>query len=134
VPADLLAEHAAPIWALLHKYDALAARCDLSRAVLTHGEPHRANTMLTADGWRLVDWDTALVAPPERDLWHLGPVLDDYAEATGVMPQHDELELYRIRWTIADLAVDVGRFRSTHSGNADDEQSWKLLRELVVGL
>ena len=37
--------------------------------LLTHGEPHPGNAMLAADGWRLVDWDTALVAPLERDLW-----------------------------------------------------------------
>ena len=33
-----------------------------ARMVLTHGEPHPGNTMRTVDGWRLIDWDTALVA------------------------------------------------------------------------
>src|SRR5262249_17301463 len=52
----------------LARYDALVAegRGYPSRAVLTHGEPHRGNTMRTTDGWKLIDWDTALVAPPER--------------------------------------------------------------------
>ena len=67
-----------------------AARAQPSGAVLTHGEPHPGNTMLTADGWVLIDWDTALAAPPERDLWSLDPgdgsVLDAYARLTGVTP------------------------------------------------
>ena len=42
--------------------------------VVTHGEPHRANLIVDTEGGSpyLVDWDTALVAPRERDLWH-GP-------------------------------------------------------------
>ena len=61
------------------------ARAQPARTVLTHGEPHPGNTMLTASGWVLIDWDTALAAPPERDLWSLDPgdgsVLDAYADA-----------------------------------------------------
>ncbi|WP_170208449.1 hypothetical protein [Micromonospora pisi] len=44
------------------------------------------------------------------------------------------LELYRIRWDISDLAVDVDRFRRPHTGNADDKQSWELLNRLVARL
>lgn len=135
--ALLVAASRAPIRRLLARYDHLAAqaRSQPSRAVLTHGEPHPGNTMLTPDGWRLIDWDTALVAPPERDLWNLDPgdgsVLAGYAEATGVRPLPSVLELYRLRWDLADLAVDVSRFRRAHRGTADDEASWALLRSLV---
>ena len=75
---------------LLARYDDLAAlsRSRSSSAVLTHGEPHPGNSMLTSGGWLLIDWDTALLAPPERDLWILDPgdgsILGAYAEATGV--------------------------------------------------
>jgi len=138
--AALLTENAAPIRGLIARYDELAVRggSEPSRAVLTHGEPHPGNTMWTADGWLLIDWDTALVAPPERDLWSLDPgdgsVIDAYATATGVRPLSPMLELYRIRWDLADLAVDVGRFRRRHTGNADDDESWNILRRLVVHL
>ena len=73
--ARLIQEHAAPIRRLLARYDRLvtAARSQPSRTVLTHGEPHPGNTMLTGGGWVLIDWDTALAAPPERDLWSLDP-------------------------------------------------------------
>ncbi|GLY22688.1 phosphotransferase [Micromonospora sp. NBRC 101691] len=133
----LLAAHAAPIRRLLDRYDALATRaraCD-DRVVLTHGEPHPGNTMRDPAGWLLIDWETALVAPPERDLWNLDPgdgsVLTAYADATGVRPDPTLLELYRLQWDLKDLAVDVDRFRRPHTGSADDEASWDILRGLI---
>ena len=87
--ARLIQEHAAPIRRLLARYDHLvtAARTQPARTVLTHGEPHPGNTMLTGGGWVLIDWDTALTAPPERDLWSLDPgdgsILGAYASLTG---------------------------------------------------
>jgi spectinomycin phosphotransferase/16S rRNA (guanine(1405)-N(7))-methyltransferase len=136
--ALLLRENAEPVRRLLARYDELAAlgRSQPARQVLTHGEPHPGNTMLTSAGWRLIDWDTVLVAPPERDLWSLDPgdgsVLRRYAEATGVTPLPSMLELHRIRWDLADLAVDVSRFRRQHTGSLDDDQSWNLLRSMVA--
>ena len=138
--ALLLASNATSVQRLLARYDQLAieGRTQASRTVLTHGEPHPGNTMLTSDGWVLIDWDTALVAPPERDLWGLDPgdgsVLSAYAEATGVAPLPSMLELYRIRWDLADLAVDVSRFRRHHTGNADDDKSWDILRHLIASI
>jgi spectinomycin phosphotransferase/16S rRNA (guanine(1405)-N(7))-methyltransferase len=133
----LLRQHAAPVGRLLDRYDAFVrqARAHGTQAVLTHGEPHPANTMLTADGWLLIDWDTALVAPPERDLWSLDPgdgsILEAYASATGITPRPSLLDLYRLRWDIADIAVDVARFRRPHPGSIDDDKSWELLSSLV---
>ena len=122
---------------MLDRYDHLAAAAcaQPSPAVLTHGEPHPGNTMLTAEGWVLIDWDTALAAPPERDLWSLDPgdgsILDAYAGLTGVTPQSPMLDLYRLRWDIADIAIDVSRFRRPHTGNAEDDESFGLLSSLV---
>jgi aminoglycoside phosphotransferase (APT) family kinase protein len=135
--AELIAGHAAPITDLLSRYDGLAAqaRAEPGRAVLTHGEPHPGNTMLTSGGWRLIDWDTALIAPPERDLWSLDPgdgsVLAAYAQATGVTPLAGLLELYRVRWDLADVAIDVSRFRRRHAGTIEDDECWKNLRSIV---
>ena len=137
-PMSLLArQYAGPLQRLLARYDALVveARGRGTRTVLTHGEPHPGNTMLTADGWVLIDWDTALVAPPERDLWDLDPgdgsILDAYASATGTSPQPVLLDLYRLRWDLADIAVNVSRFRRPHAGNIDDDKSWELLSSLI---
>jgi spectinomycin phosphotransferase/16S rRNA (guanine(1405)-N(7))-methyltransferase len=138
--ADLIAAHARPLRALLDRYDALVAeaRARPGPAVLTHGEPHAGNTMRGPAGWFLIDWDTALVAPPERDLWTLDPgdgsVLSAYAAATGVEPAADMLELYRVLWGVKDIAVDVARFRRPHTGSADDDKSWGILSALVTDL
>jgi spectinomycin phosphotransferase/16S rRNA (guanine(1405)-N(7))-methyltransferase len=131
--AALLAEHADPVRVLLARYDALVAgaRTRPARSVLTHGEPHPGNTLRTAGGWRLIDWDTALLAPPERDLWLVDPgdgsMLRRYADATGVTPDQSMVDLYRLRWDLADLAVAVSRFRAPHTGTADDDTSWDVL-------
>lgn len=137
--AELLRRNAASVGRLLARYDDLVrqARDQPGRAVLTHGEPHPANTMLTEAGWVLIDWDTVLVAPPERDLWLLdagdGQMLDAYADATGVSAVPMLLDLYRLRWELTDLAIDVARFRRPHAGNADDDKTWQLLRDRLGG-
>jgi spectinomycin phosphotransferase/16S rRNA (guanine(1405)-N(7))-methyltransferase len=121
--------------AVLARYDALAARADRRRAVLTHGEPHPGNTMRTAAGWRLIDWDTVLVAPPERDLWLLGAeAAPAYEAATGVAVLPEMLQLYRMRWDLADLAVGVDRFAAPHAGSADDDETWAILERIVTAL
>ena len=138
--STLLVEHAANIQRLLQRYDALVqeTRSRPRLAVVTHGEPHPGNIMRTSDGWKLIDWDTLLVAPPERDLWSLDPgdgsVFDAYREATHTTPEPLLLDLYRLRWDLADIADYVSRFRGPHSASADDEKSWDELRALVAGL
>ena len=81
--------------------------------------------------------DTALVAPPERDLWHLasgdGTVPGAYAAATGITPLAELIELYRLGWDVKDTAVDAARFFRPHSDSADDVKTWKLLNMLVSG-
>ncbi len=138
--ARLLAGHAAGLARALARYDALAraAREDPAgpgRAVLTHGEPHPGNTMQTADGWRLIDWDTALVAPPERDLWDLDPgdgsLLRRYAAVTGTRPRPELLGLYRLRWDLAEIAGIVSQFRVPHGRSEDGATSFGLLAGLL---
>ena len=133
----LLIEHAEKIRRLLLRHDELVEpiRRGPARMVLTHGEPHPGNTMRTDAGWVLIDWDTVLIAPPERDLWILDPgdgtIIGAYADATGTTALPTMIELYRIRWDLADLAAYVSRFRAPHSGSLDDEKSWDDLCSLL---
>jgi Phosphotransferase enzyme family len=136
--ATLIADNASALRAELARYDELTAEGHgyPSRFVLTHGEPHPGNTMLTANGYQLIDWDTALMAPPERDLWRLDPgdgsILSAYTEATGIASLPSMMELFRIRWDLADIAVAVSRFHRPHGRGADDEKSWEILQSLVT--
>ena len=138
--ASLIAKHSGPLHAALDIYDQQRSHelAEPARPVVTHGEPHPGNTMLSAGRWLLIDWDTVLLAPPERDLWSLDPgdgsVLAAYAAATGVTPRAGLLDLYRRRWDLADVAVDVSRFRRPHQGSPEDDEAFALLRSVVEGL
>ena len=136
----LVADHAANIRRLLERYDDLVqeTRRQSVPAVLTHGEPHPGNTLLTAAGWKLIDWDTLQVAPAARDLWSLDPgdgsIIDAYTHATHTTPLQSTLDLYRLRWNLAEIAAYVSRFRGPHTTSADDESSWDELRDIVTAL
>ena len=134
--ARLLAQHDTALTRLRTRYETLAAKVDRTRMVLTHGEPHAGNTMLTQAGWRLIDWDTALVAPPERDLWHLETpeTLAAYEEATGVRPLPEMLELYRLHWDLTDLAEVTRDFSRPHRDTPNNAENWSILSDILTSL
>jgi spectinomycin phosphotransferase len=136
---DLLRPHAGELRDRLHAHDRLVERLrDAPGAwVVTHGEPHSANVMREPDGGlRLVDWDTALIGPRERDLWM---ILDtdmagwgEYREAMGVARLNEEaLGLYRERWALSEICAYVAEFREPHEETEDTRTSWKELREYL---
>ena len=65
----LLTSHATDLAHLVAGFERLVVLTAPPEAasVITHGEPHPANLMLVDDRLFLVDWDTAALAPPERD-------------------------------------------------------------------
>jgi spectinomycin phosphotransferase len=127
--ADLLTAHAPALRRALARHDALIPAGD-EGLVLTHGEPHPGNVLHAGDRWLLADWDTALAAPPERDLWDLDPALHPaYTAATGTAVRPDLLELYRLRWHLTEIGAGADRFRRPHGATADDEETWTNLRE-----
>ena len=136
---ELLRAHASDVRDRLRAHDRLAAqvRDDPRAWVVTHGEPHSANVIEDRDGdlW-LVDWDTTLVGPRERDLWMiLDPDLsgwNEYAAVTGCdRPNAHALRLYRERWALGEICVYVAEFRRPHAENADTRTSWQELGEYL---
>lgn len=119
----------------LAEYDALAeeVRGSSEPWVITHGEPHRANVIRTAEGPRLVDWDTTLIAPRERDLrMVLDEELTGWDEYLGALGEDIDLdttaiELYTKWWDLADIAIYVALFRRPHERDENTIASWENL-------
>ena len=101
------------------------------RAVLTHGEPHASNVLVVDGRHHLIDWDTALLAVAERDLWDLDPgdgsILEAYRQATGLTAAPPALDLYRLWYDLAEIGQYLGELRRPHTDTADVAEGWKNL-------
>jgi spectinomycin phosphotransferase len=125
----LLLAHAADLAYLAAAFGRLAGATAAARArdpVITHGEPHPANLLSAGGSLMLIDWDTAGLAPPERDLslivGEAGEGAARYQKATGRAYDPAVLNLYRTRWYLDDVASAVRLFRQPHSSTADTER------------
>ena len=136
---QLLRAQAGDVRDRLCAYDRLAGRVrdDPGAWVVTHGEPHRANVIRnTGGGVHLVDWDTTLIGPPERDLWMVLDTdltgWDEYREVAGSVRLNEEaLSLYRERWALAEIGVYVAEFRRPHEDTEDTRAAWDDLGEYL---
>jgi hypothetical protein len=134
---QILSANEAEIRRLIVRYGSLVAQyqSDPSPVVVTHGEVHPGNVMLTAEGWVIVDWDTVLLAPPERDLWWLAQtsdsVLQAYADATGWVPSQQLVDLYAIRWDLAEIASFAAEFRAPHDDTEDTRKALEVFRSVA---
>lgn len=131
----LLDRHAVALTEVLTRYDDLVTmvqQCG-DDAVVTHGEPHRGNVIFTTDGPSLIDWDTTLLAPQERDLWSLideDPETADYYKAqSGRSLNDDALQLYRLWWDLCEVSLFVTEFRNPHIDSADTLTAWEGLEK-----
>lgn len=127
---------AAPrVRAALAGYDALVGKVRARDApfVVTHGEIKPGNLLSTPAGPALVDWDTVLLAPPERDLWRLtDPDIAAYAARTGHVVDPDARALYRARWDLTDIALYVADLRTACERTADTDLAWQELRRRLT--
>jgi spectinomycin phosphotransferase len=134
-----LAAHTGVVCQWLTSFDDLAARVSAATAepVITHGEPHPGNLIRSETELLFVDWDTVALALPERDLW----MLDDgsteglapYGDATGRPINYTAVDLYRLAWTLADVAAFIAFFRSEHGTNQGTEKQWQALIDSLEG-
>jgi len=135
----LVSEHADGLSAALATFDGLVAQVAASSAVvLTHGEPKPSNLIRRGAAVLLIDWDTAGLAPPERDLWW---VLSDtdaeaahYAELTGRDVSRQAVVLYRLRWDLDDVGLLLADFRAPHKQDKDTEAGWAGLEATIPRL
>ncbi len=135
----LVSEHADGLTAALAAFDRLAAAVAASSSlVLTHGEPHTGNLIRRGASYLLIDWDTAGLAMPERDLWWIlsdsGAEAARYAELTGHEVSQRAVALYRLRWDLDDAGLLLADFRSPHAQDKDTEVGWAGLADAVQRL
>ncbi|WP_406397352.1 phosphotransferase [Streptomyces uncialis] len=141
---ELLRTRAAGLRRRLAEFDRRARRLrDRGpELVVTHGEPHPGNVLWRSGGEPLlVDWDTAGLAVPERDLWHAaGPggtdeaALETWAQASGRTPDRSALELYRLRWDLDDVCAFLDMFRAPHGRSSDTDDAWRWMEDTVTRL
>jgi spectinomycin phosphotransferase len=129
----LLIQSAAKIQQMLATFDHLTMQVETApEQVITHGEPHSGNILRAESGLMLIDWDTAALGPPERDLWHVvtdaGAQTRRYTEATGQPVDQSALEFYRIRWALDDISSFAGQLRDSHQRTAHTEHIWRGLQ------
>jgi spectinomycin phosphotransferase len=135
----LVARHAAHLGRARAGFDQLA--CEAARCgplVITHGEPHPGNILRSAGRLSLIDWDTAGLALPERDLWDLAGAdsaeAGRYAELTGRCVDTAVMRMYRMRWSLEEIMLSLSEFRGPHEQNEDTEMAWEALTEETENL
>jgi spectinomycin phosphotransferase len=104
--------------------------------VVTHGEPHPGNVLSAGGEVRLIDWDTAALAPVERDMWMFAAdrdALAAYERASGRAVDNTAMDYYRLRWALSDLALFVAAFRREHGRNRVTEKTWTGLLAILDG-
>lgn len=133
----LVADHTDGLGRLLTAFDALAARVNSEpeRFVITHGEPGAHYVLVTDAVYVLVDWDTARLAAPERDMWSLDPgdgsALATYEACDGVELRDYALDAYRLWYDLFEIAGYVDLFRQPHRDDANAAESWKNLQHFL---
>lgn len=99
--------------------------------VLTHGEPGEHNLMVVAGRTRLVDWESALLAPAERD-WRTLVERGLPADDPDFPLDAAMLELFDLEWRLDEISQYAAWFSAPHPGSASDRVALGgLLHELV---
>ena len=140
-----LSDNAADVESALTAYDSLSVRALEQRDswVITHGEPHARNVLVDEAGLHVVDWDTARLAPPARDLWHVvsgadAEVVDaslaHYQELTGRTVSLADLDVQALRWDLEEVALYVAAFSRPHAADEDSATAWGGLTAAVASL
>ena len=135
----LLAARAGDVAERLAGHDAAAERVRETRArwVITHGRPHGGNVIRDPAGVRhLVDGDTVMIAPRERDL----EMVLDYsftgwkqyrAVAGDVELDVEALNLYRRLWVVADIASALATLRRPHTDTVYMRHVYRVLERYL---
>lgn len=123
VAHELVSDHLADVARWAREHARLLARVDRASYVLTHGEPGDHNQWQAAGRVWLIDWETLLLAPRERDLATL--VRD------GVEVDHDAalVRLFDLEWRLSEIWSFATWLEQPHADGPDDRQALAGLRD-----
>jgi spectinomycin phosphotransferase len=110
------------------RYRELASHAPARVWVLTHGEPHSDNQLLTPQGRYLLDWESLRLASRERDL----PTLVDAGAQVDADPEM--VEMFDLEWRLDEISQYAAWFAAEHHDTEDDQIAFRaLLDELDSG-
>ncbi|MEU1590446.1 aminoglycoside phosphotransferase family protein [Micromonospora sp. NPDC005710] len=115
--------------------------------VVCHGDPHLGNLLLGADGqvW-LIDWDDAVLAPPECDLMFVRGGVLAFAPITAAQQRavfagygRTDVDPVRLAWFLAVRALDdlsdwTRQALDVEAAAADRARAARIVRGLVSPL
>src|SRR5205807_2484398 len=102
---------------VLPRYDELAAAflVNVNRMVITHGEPHAKNVLVSDGRYQLVDWESSLIAVPERDLWGIDPgdgsAFARYTSISGLAVDLQAVRTWSLWYDLFEIAGYIDLFR-----------------------
>jgi spectinomycin phosphotransferase len=113
--------------------------------ILCHADIHGWNLLLAdEEAFYMVDWDTLIFAPKERDLMFIG----DGLEGNGRTPREEEalfyqgygptridpiaIAYYRYERVLEDIAVYCGQLLNSVSGGEDREQAFLFFSSIFL--
>ena len=104
-----------PTWVgWIREHARLLALVDPTTYVVTHGEPGVHNQWLARGRTWLLDWESLLLAPRERDLATL------VREGRDVDHDPQLVRLFDLEWRLSEIWAFASWLQGPHTGDADD--------------
>ncbi len=111
---DLVLEHLAQVGGWAREHARLVALADPAAYVVTHGEPHVRNQWVARGRTWLIDWESLLLAPRERDLATL------VHEGRDVDHDPSMVRLFDLEWRLSEIWSFTQWLQGPHVGDTDD--------------
>lgn len=105
--------------------------------VLCHSDPTAGNILIgEKNELFIIDWDTPLLAPKERDLFffqeRLEPFMKGYTSIVGeTVLDNDVLEFYRLEWNVQEIADFGSRILFQKNSNEQNMHDLKRVKEFL---
>ena len=111
---DLVAEHLSQVGGWCREHARLLDLADPATYVVTHGEPHVRNQWVARGRTWLIDWESLLLAPRERDLATL------VHEGRDVDHDPQMVRLFDLEWRLGEIWSFAQWLQGPHVGDTDD--------------